>query len=118
LLDYRRGDGNDFSGGNGRKVGEMREKYLKKLKDLIAEMQEDVREFSGQERALLSLLRVVLVAFWFHQADDLNNVFSAWRVGVNNPLLQDVARLIDSDLQAADEPKAGAWDKKIIPFSG
>lgn len=90
----------DFSLGNGRKVGEMRSKYLRKLLDLITEMEGERYELRSEEKALLWTMSAIFAAFWFYQMDDLWQHISVWKIHVSDSVTADALLLADNFLEA------------------
>lgn len=88
----------------------MREKYLKKLLELLAEMQADYKanKLDDWSRALYWLLQKVLVAFWFFQIDMLHSHVCEFKLMMNMPLVEDAGFMAKEFVDALDKEMTAA----------
>lgn len=90
----------------------MRSPYSDALFALIRRMENDNRHvekrLSMWDTALLRVLKIVIVAFWFFQIDDLETTVISWPLQINSSLTDDVMAMIDEQIIAEQNVVATA----------
>lgn len=64
--------------------------YLMKLAELIREMEKEKYDLEQEDKFLMVILQVVLVAVWFYQGESLAHTINEWRLGINHLVVIDV----------------------------
>lgn len=98
----------------------MRNKYLKKLLGLIAEMKEDMLDLDQRDRQVYAVLRLLVAAYNFYLMDDFLQYLNEWKMRASRPVIDDGVFLAalgieteEKEIAAAEAAVAESIEKRI-----